>query len=98
MLCACSSTHCLTLSLAHGDIGAQKPLHLPPLWKVNEVCILGREKAPALAPLVILFFFFLSFPQCLSPWGRVLPLKAVTAANFQRHACHLSCSWGSRWG
>lgn len=62
------------------------------------MCVSGSEKALALARLVMLVFVFLSSPQCLSPQGRVFPLKAVIAANFGRLACHLFCSWGSRLG
>lgn len=46
------------------------------------MCIAGREKAPALARLVILLVFFLFSPKYHSLWAGVLPLNAATAANF----------------
>lgn len=96
MLPAGSSTHCLTLRWAHGDIEAQKTPPLRPLWKLNEVCISGGKR-PGAGRLGTLFSSLFLSHSASGPGQSASP-KAVTAANFGRHACHLFRSRGCRLG
>lgn len=47
----------------------------------------GKGTGIGLPGDLVSLFSFLP-PQCGGPWGRVLPLRAVTAANFQEQCGH----------